>query len=483
MVFIGSRKELRKISSHFENVWISFIHAFNPLENDEAQMKALLAQAEILRNEVVKKNNTINDQKVKETLDGLWTLLEAIRSQLAEMVENMPEMEEIEFSLRKKNVKKEIKRAKGEITLCADALEEYEKERDLTPKQHLRKYEKSLKEYEKTRDMTPEQLSRRQFFKRTTSIAKKSLALMLVGSSGLTAGIYTALLELSKDLPLKGDGLAILISYRTDSWWDAALKPFGKLFIPAYVTRVEIAFGQRANIVKTAATSQDLFDMLHDKNIQNIVVFGHGSWHTWDATDREVPSKELNYDGWKNDQKKGLFVKHTCGDDRLKKYSALLFNKEKFKALEKECEQINKEMRVLDFEINFRLKFDWEKEWIVLYWKEGVSWLLDSRSLTTKWNDQSMFDNNKKEVLSRAKKEFGESPSFPVIVLKIISLFNNLESYLKEYTYQREDERQRFGTPQYPRDRIKGWEGIAGPWNFMIDVFGDRKLDQLYAKK
>ncbi len=334
MVFIGSRKELLKISSHFENVWISFIRAFNRLKNDEAQIKALLAQAEILKNEITKKNETISDQTVKEVLAGLWTILEAIRSQLHEMVENMPEMEEMEFSLRKKNVKTEIKRAKGEITLCADALEEYEK----------------------TKDLTPEQLSRRQFFQKAGQNTKKGLALALIGSLELTPMIYMSLLALSKDLPVKEDGLAILISYKTEYWWDTALKPFGKLFVPAYAARVEIAFGQKANVVKTAATSKDLLNVLHDKTIQNIVIFGHGSWYSWDATDRDVSSPEFKYNGWKNDQKKGLFVRHTCGTHRMEEYLTLSYNKKEFAALFDESYHIDEEMKSLDEKMGFTIK-------------------------------------------------------------------------------------------------------------------------------
>ncbi len=467
MVFIGSRKELLRISSHFEDVWISFIHAFNRLENDQAQMEALLGQAEILRNEISKKNETIPDEKVKEILIGLRTILNTIYSQLGEMVENMPEMEELEFSHRKKNIKTEIKRAKGEITLCADALEEYEKTKDL-----------------KTPNVTPK-LSRREFFRKTGSITKKGLALAIVSSTGLTTGIYTALLELSKNLPLKEDGLAILISYRTDFVWDTALKPVGKLFVPAYVARIEIAFGQKANIVKTAATSKDLFDVLHDKHIQNIVIFGHGTWNAWTATDREIKSKELNYSGWENDQKNGLFVRHTCGTDRVKKESGLLFDEKKSNALIKECEIINQKMKVLDKEIDFHLEFSKKNEYIILYWKNNDpnNSILSNHSLTTKLNDRYLFDHIKEKFMRLIKENFGLSPSFPIIAMKMIHLLNHLESYLKENTVQREDEMPCFGTPHYPPDRIRGWDRTSYPWEFMNDVFGDRKLDQMYAKK
>lgn len=461
MVFIGSKKELLKISSHFENVWISFIRAFNRLKNDEAQIKALFAQAEILRNEITKKNETISDEKVKDVLTGLWTILNTIHSQLAEMVENMPEMEELEFSLRKKNVKKEIKRAKGEITLCADALEEYEK----------------------TKDLTPEQLSRRQFFQKAGSVTKKSLALALIGSLELTPMVYMGLLALSKDLPSKDDGLAILISYKTEFWWDTALKPFGKLFVPAYVARVEIAFGQKANVVKPGATSKDLFEVLHDKSIQNIVIFGHGTWYSWDATDRDLRSDELKYHGWENDKKTGLFIRHTCGTYRMAEFTKLLFNKKEFDLLFDESQIIGQEMTVLDPKMIFNLKFvggygNREKGGFIgleLYW--GKTKLLDEII-----NDFSSIEKMRKKVMRRTN-EFSRQFSSNSIDKKMRIFLDHLESYQKQNIGQKEYETRLFGTPQYPHDRIRGWDRTAYPWEYMIDVFGDRKLDQLYAKK
>ncbi len=467
MVFVGSRKELLRISSHFEDTWISFIHAFNRLENDQAQMEALLKQAEILRNEINRKRETLSDERVKEVLSGLWTILENIWTQLHEMVENMPEMEEMEFSLYKKNLKKEIKRAKGDITLCADALKEYEKKRD-----------------QKTTEVTPK-LSRREFFQKAGQFTKKSLALALIGSLELTPIMYTYLLALSKDLPLKKeDGLAILISYGTFYGWDTVLKPFGKLFVPTYVARVEIAFGQKANIVKPGATSKDLFDVLHDKAIQNIVVFGHGSWDTWTATDRVVKSKELSYNGWENDHKNGLFVRHTCGTGRTKDWG-LLFDEKRSKELIKECEIINQKIKKIDKEIDFHLEFSVKYEYIILYWKNNDlnNYILSGDSIAFKLNDRSSFDDIKEKIIHRIRNNYGSSPSFPIIMIKMIHLLNHLESYLAENTVEREGIIPRFGTPHYPLSRIKGWDQTSYPWDYMIDVFGDRKLDQLYAKK
>ncbi len=456
MVFIGSKKELLKISSHFENVWISFIRAFNRLKNDEAQIKALFAQVEILRNEITKKNETISDEQVKKNLSGLWTILNTVYSQLSEMVENMPEMEAMEFSLRKKNVKKEIKRAKGEITLCADALEEYEK----------------------TKDLTPAQLSRRQFFQKAGQNTKKGLALALIGSLELTPMIYMGLLALSKDLPKKEDGLAILISYKTEYWWDTALKPFGKLFVPAYVARIEIAFEQKANIVKTAATSNDLLDVLKDKSIQNIVIFGHGTWYSWDATDRDVRSDELKYKEWKNDQKKGLFVRHTCGGERTAEYNTLSYHKKEFAALWEEFYLISQEMESLDSKMIFDLKFIGSKEGVIFL----EMWWDNKLILDEKMDAHSSIEKIKKNVMRRTN-EFTRQFANKSIEEKMKIFLTHLELYQRNNIVQKEYETRLFGTPHYPRERIKGWDRVSYPWEYMIDVFGDKKLDQMYAQK
>ena len=154
-----------------------------------------------------------------------------------------------------------------------------------------------------------------------------SVILLGAGTYG-GAKIYWRNMEKeASDLPYKKDGLAILISYRTTGLFDKALSPLGKDFIPEYVARTELAFGQKADIVKRGATHQDLIDALEDAKIQNIVLYGHGSWTSWSATDESVRSFELHYDlyrqtdsddfYWKKYRKSGLFVQHTCGIEKM----------------------------------------------------------------------------------------------------------------------------------------------------------------------
>jgi hypothetical protein len=121
----------------------------------------------------------------------------------------------------------------------------------------------------------------------------------------------------AKNLQRKKDGLAILISYGTTGWGDAVLAPIGKALIPEYVARMELAFDQKADRVIKGATSNDLFEVLADDSIQNVVIYGHGSWTSWDATDKKVSLRTFLVRRKKIGKKKGLFVRHTCGFDRL----------------------------------------------------------------------------------------------------------------------------------------------------------------------
>ncbi len=79
--------------------------------------------------------------------------------------------------------------------------------------------------------------------------------------------------------------------------------------------------------------------------------------------------------------------------------------------------------------------------------------------------------------------EFTRQVANKSIEEKMKVFLDHVELYVKNNTAPKEYEVPLFGTPQYPKERIRGWDRVAYPWEYMIDVFGDRKLDQLYAKK
>ena len=302
MVFIGWRRPLSTLGDEFRNVWTTFIRNFNRLEKKQDQLKELHENLSILMGLVVQKRKEVKGDSLENVLTALWKDLESISKQLKSIEQELNRINDAEFKARLVVVTKNIKHTKDNIYLTANLLKQFEEETEAKG----------------------EKLTRREFLKRAGNITKKSLAAMLIANTGMTAVIYKALLHFAEDLPLrKTNGLAVLISYKTTHWWDATLKPPAKLLIPAYIARIEIAFGQKVNIVKRGATKDDLIAVLKDKTIQNIVIYGHGSWDSWLATDGNVTAKDLEYGEKGNDlsflgdRKNGLFVRHTCGTYRL----------------------------------------------------------------------------------------------------------------------------------------------------------------------
>jgi hypothetical protein len=156
--------------------------------------------------------------------------------------------------------------------------------------------------------------------KKTARKLVVSAAIYALVGIGLVAGgkVYWHNLRTGAEkLQKKKDGLAILISYRTNKWFEPAIVPIGKALIPEYVARVELAFGQKANLVIRGATRKDLLKVLADDRIQNVVLFGHGSWTSWIATDSDVTS--TSFMSIVKHKKWGLLVRHTCGIDKMHK--------------------------------------------------------------------------------------------------------------------------------------------------------------------
>ncbi len=406
-------------------------------------------------------------------MNSIYALLQEMKKDL-----DASNIDSKTFLFRKNKLEKEIKTAKKNIALSAAVLEEYEK----------------------TKEMTSEQLSRRQFFQKAGKITKGALAVMLAGSTGLTAGIYTALLGLSKDLPLKKEeGLAILISKKTYNLYDEVIiKRLGRLFEPAYVARVEIAFGQKANLVKAKATSSDLFAVLENRAIQNIVIFGHGGWWFWEATDRAVITQELKERYRPENQKRGLFVRHTCGIWRYAKSGLpeLLSSKEESNSLFNEWDEIVNESLNISEELQ---KKSADSLFLINFFTSPS----DSRhsnggkiDLIYHWKEKGEFKRQRIEIynladLEKAKEKYllffdtiyNDDDSQKGIRKKITSFFQRLAPFVQKITTIKIKELPLFGTPYYPPERINGWDRITTEVDFFIDVFGDKKLDQLYAKK
>ncbi|HIJ12030.1 TPA: hypothetical protein HA278_08285 [Candidatus Woesearchaeota archaeon] len=301
MVFIGSRSDLSQISDDFKDVWITFVRQFNrtysPFFRSDLQsnITELTEKTIILQGLILAKHESLSDSKrsakAKEYLLAINELLKELEEEFREFVDLLPKADaKLNRAVSKKVCKTIIQKIKALIPKTANACM-------LT--------------------------SRRAFLTRSA----KTLLKGVLYASAPTVSIFATLKPMAESLPLrKRGGLAILVSHNMAS--EGVLSLFdassptqlswmsGPLYYDAYVYRLEIAFGMKANVVKRYATKDDLFNVLLDPKIDNIVINGHGSVVSWTAQDEKMTSadiwkfaKEHNYP-----KKKGLFVHHMCGD-------------------------------------------------------------------------------------------------------------------------------------------------------------------------
>lgn len=148
--------------------------------------------------------------------------------------------------------------------------------------------------------------SRRSFLKKgllaAYCLGKHSLRGLLVASETLLAA--------AASLPERTeDGLAILCSEP-----DRFLDHIGMPFFPLYRARIETAFGYKAKHVITNATTSDFKRMIGDDSIDSLVILGHGCHVSWSATDKSMQAEDYAHYALKGIRKKGMLLKHTCGE-------------------------------------------------------------------------------------------------------------------------------------------------------------------------
>ncbi len=304
----------------------------------------------------------------------------------------------------------------------------------------------------------------------------------------------------AKDLPHKEEGLAVLISYGTHQMWDTAMKYPNTLFIPAYVGSIELAFEQRADIVKKAATKQDLLDVLVDESIQNVVLFGHGSWNSWLATDQEVKVNDLykyRFSLYKNEvekkkeqrktnfKKNGLLVRHTCGLNQM-------VDKSYFKSTEKDWKEFMhnaSSLGSLVFKIsNGEIRISSGIQATNSYSREGER---DSIGIDYQFYNS----DNKVGVYNPANRKIVQIKS-PDDVKRlhdqiITDLFarnkplnDNWKEQIADYIKPIQEyinnhyivgpwENEVLGRPFYSRKNIRGWSGVSTPLHFLLNPLGN----------
>jgi hypothetical protein len=474
MVFVGSRIDLKKVSTDFKDVWVSFVREYNrtfPLFKRnysvpelKPKLKELNGKITILKNEVNKKLKSVVGEQKKGAFISLSNSLKSLGEEFTSLSESLKfgtiGLEQIASDLAM--ILHQIKEVKALISVVA----------------HF-----------------PSNPARRKLLRAAVGVTA-GLVVGMISTKGLSSVTNNSLAFLARKLPLKKkDGLAVLISFKTHSWWDTTLKPPGKLFIPTYVHRLELAFGQKANIVHKGATTKDLYDVLMDDSIQNVVIYGHGSWSSWLATDRDISSQELwgpegRYRKYTvgSKRKSGILLRHTCGHGQeVESFPILaLTTKEvtKFKQLEKKINGLlpeNCSLTVWGKEFYFPhdpeyWKKYWEKEGLYIYDQYGLTLNVtnaeDKKKKGWFWYFHATHSGKIEQSKRRNKllKELLKDNS------DALTLLEESMDLIKQKARQRPEimleKFPLFGTPIFKRKNILGWGRIATPFEFLFDVFG-----------
>ncbi|MBT3814699.1 hypothetical protein HOE37_02335 [Candidatus Woesearchaeota archaeon] len=506
MITIGSRKELAGISDEFKNVWITFIRKFKRTfpgrvirkkissEDFSKNLDQLLEYLKILWGEVVTKTKVLTTKEeynqAKKDFIGLAEEIEELIDILTEIKKKSSQFGSVvtykQINIYLELATKNITEIKALITVAVAS--------------YLR-------------------VGRRRFLK--TIVKGGAVAVVAsIGLGHLSLNYMNLLSRLAKNLPvLKENGLAILISYDIHpNWYEELAFKFKDEFLPAYIARVELAFGQRANVVngyrtdlekvskdglisgalKRGATRDDLIKVIKDPLIQNIVVFGHGTWTSWVATgDDNVWANDLI--GESLPRKKGKLLKHTCGVYRKKwvgkgiKYSKKDWGGGVLEALKvingrmKDHFEIHVSFRdayfsyrenngdlgdgeiygFIDFKIKGKGRFDFFGFGKTLF-ESKLSSLDDVPEIS----DPLLF--NLKEIIQHTDD--------PRAIEDLKNFLHELRFYLKSNCLKLDiDKTPLFGTSVYKENRIYGWDRITSPIDFLFDPFGNKQEDYIYT--
>jgi hypothetical protein len=497
MVFIGNRKDLAGISDDFKDNWITFIRIFNYSFSRSAANKfsensgEMIKSLNILRHEVMKQNGRLTDdkkhKKVKKNLTALTELFDELIDVITELKERSSNRPKI---LSYSDIKPTYKKAKKKI--------------------------KQIKASVRLSVMSYKFIGRRGFL-------KKSLRYTAVGIVGLLSAGTLSLKVLTKVLPKfaenlpvdKKNGLAIMISYDiTSAWYEKLALDFSRDLLPTYVARIELAFGQRANIINGSrtdllniskegqitgalvkgATREDLIKVIRDPTIQNLVVFGHGSWFSWyDNKGDCVASNQLIEE--RLPKKTGKLLKHTCGVYRKKwDGTGIRYNPKMWSDLIEDNLLVINGMAsrgLIFFVERVNPFFSYKKDKL----KDGD--FFGSIKLSIR-HSGSFFGLgfSSGEIIIQTKKDVPnmDSPKLKES-LKLISgtgnnkvlpylntLLSSLRSYLNEENVVKLklDKYPLFGTSIYKENHIHGWDRITSPADFIIDPFGNKQEDYIY---
>ncbi len=323
---------------------------------------------------------------------------------------------------------------------------------------------------------------RRAFLNRSIKVTAAAV-ISAIALKQITKKLLEDITFLTTVLPLKkNDGLAILISK------DFNDKVLGKITYSAYIARVELAFGQRANRIINNAVSGDFFDVLKDDSIQNIALSGHGTWSIWVASDREVKSEELFRLG--NKKKTGYLMRHTCGGGRgiySKELILLNDNIEEWVEIKNLIKNINKKLSSVKSNGYVVMKIvkgenikDFYNE-VKIIWNAGiyVQIVLQARNIV--YNDNRKIEKLEVRYNGQSEESIKKGLAFVKLSEEFAELLRFCEAYSDVYIKNYElDYIPQFGTPVFIKSKIKGWDRPVSIADTFRKPFGDEKLDKLY---
>ncbi len=353
-------------------------------------------------------------------------------------------------------------------------------------------------------------MNRRDFLRglsRIGTVTGLGLGYTTAGYTGFAAGSAVTAWYETRDLPYKPEGLAILISYGTLNFVDTALSYPGRLLVPMYVGRVEDAFGQRADIIQTGATKQNFYDALDDSGIHNIVLFGHGRWDSWYATDGIVtaldlhlrsPEKKSRLRGKHQEenigssfQKRGCLIRHTCGLDKIVDDSYFVIEEQDVKTMQREVQKVNEALRSVPGPIQLSVSLSTHYR-IVSTKRLGeyagfqLSYLFKSKNRITQKDTFGvvLIDHPRdldsietavmKSIRELSERRLSELPISSSDWIKYIQvMISNLKPYLEKGFREHGWRNEVLGTPYFAPDKILGWSKRTTPLDFLINPLGN----------
>lgn len=230
---------------------------------------------------------------------------------------------------------------------------------------------------------------------------------------------------------------AILVS-APNHWWEYFRIPFEFIYEKSVASALAEEAGVKTYTITFDAKWQDLKLVLRDPKVKHIIITGHGSWSTWQASDCTVYEDMIAAFMARNNlaKKSGFFIRHTCGNNRYAPIEVL--DKHEYATLITSLEDYGAKNIFVDVH----------------------------------WTDQDMMFGKKRNRISYTlSSEYMDSKYTQEQIEKIIDFWNE-----KIAAKWRENECIILGASVSEDPyKIRCYEGIVGPFEYIFDPIPDYK--------